>query len=316
MNVSTVALAATLLGSLAVQDVRVRATTDLERVTVGDHVTLTVTVEHDSATGVVWPESVQALGDFEVREFRVLADSAVGSGIVSSAQFVLAAYELGELEVPPVEVEVTDSAGGEAQSFSTRAATVAVESVGREDQADIRDIRGPLEIPRNWLVPAAWVLLVLAAAVLGYLAYRRYRRRPAPDAAAPAPSVPARPAHEVAYEALARLEASGILDRGEIKRFFIEVSHIVRVYLDQRYGIDAREMTSHDIMDELRQLELDEFEFDLFGDFFRRSDLVKFAKHRPDAASSGTMIPLARTLVDRTKVPEVAEAEPSPEAAA
>ena len=121
----------------------------------------------------------------------------------------------------------------------------------------------------------------------------------------PVPSVPVRPAHEVAYEALARLEASGILDRGDVKHFFIEVSGIVRVYLDQRYGIDAREMTSHDIMDELRQLELDEFEFDLFRDFFRRSDLVKFAKHRPDAASSGNMIPLARTLVDRTKAPEV-----------
>jgi hypothetical protein len=58
-------------------------------------------------------------------------------------------------------------------------------------------------------------------------------------------------------------------------------------------------------MHELRQLELDQFDFDLFGDLFRRSDLVKFAKHRPDAASSGNMIPLARTLVDRTKAPEV-----------
>ncbi len=306
MSLSPAVLAATLLWSLAAQDMaRVRASTDLERVTVGDHVTLTLTVEHDSGTAVVWPEPAEALGEFEVRDFRVLADSAAGGGVVSSAQFVLAAYALGEIEVPPMEIVVTDSGGGEAQSFITRAATVTVESVGREERADIREIRGPLEIPRNWLVLAAWVLLVLALVALGYWVYRRYRRRATPDAAMAVPSVPARPAHEVAYEALARLEASGILDRGDVKHFFIEVSGIVRVYLDQRYGIDAKEMTSHDIMDELRQLELDQFEFDLFGDFFRRSDLVKFAKDRPDTASSVTMIPLARTLVDRTRTPDV-----------
>ena len=95
------------------------------------------------------------------------------------------------------------------------------------------------------------------------------------------------------------------MDRGEIKQHFIEVSEILRTYLEGRYPIDAMEMTSHEVLDELKNVGLEQHVYDLFPPFFDRSDLVKFAKFRPGMELCMEMIPLARKLVDETRIPDM-----------
>jgi hypothetical protein len=268
------------------------------------------TVEHDPGQTVTWatPES---LGAFEVLEVQTATPVTTNGRVRTSARYILTAFELGELEIPPIEVSVSGPADAEPVVVSSNPVTVTVESVGRDDTGDIRGIKPPLEIPRNWLLLAPWVLLALALGALGYWWYRRRRKRAQTVSDLPTPAVPRRPPHVVAYEALDRLAAAGLLERGEIKQYFIDVSEIIRTYLDGRYGIDAMEMITPDVLGELERVAIGQGVFERFVTFFERSDLVKFAKFRPDLPACQEMIPMARQLVDETRAVEAAAAEAS-----
>ena len=191
-----------------------------------------VTVNHAADARLVWPDPLH-LDPFELVDMRLLEPVPEGNRVQSSAELTLTAFELGELTVPAFEVEVVDAAGATVR-LTTNAAVIHVETVGRDEGGDIRDIKGPLTIPFGVVTLLPWLggLVVLAAA--SYWLYQRYRRRHQPTASMPV--VPPRPAHEIAYEALDALAASRLLELGEVKTYHIRVSDIVRVYVEGRFG--------------------------------------------------------------------------------
>ncbi len=276
------------------------------QIAVGDRARLSIEVEHDPGASVVWPE-LESLGPFEVLERRI-GEPAVESGrATSSAELVLTAFELGDLEVPAVEIEVLD-ADGSITTLGTDPWPVTVSSVGLDEGGDIRAIKGPLDIPLGLLGLLPWLAGTLLLAGIAYWLWRRGRGR-APDSIL-APAAPPRPPHEIAYEALRTLEAERLPDRGEIKTFHIRASDIVRAYVEGRFGVDALEMTTGEVLDGLLGHEVDAEVLLDFRRLLERCDLVKFAKDRPALERCREVIPLGRSLVDRTRV-----VVPSPEAA-
>lgn len=289
-----------LPGAVAGQST-IRSEVDTTLVTVGDRITLTVRVEHPRDATVEWPDSVD-LSPFEVTQFRVLPGETVGEEVVSAAQWLVAAFELGMLELPAFEVGVTGP-GGEARFLETDRFGIEVVSVGADDTGDIRGIRGPLSIPIGIGTIAAWLLgllLVVAASVWGYRRWAGRSEGAEPVEVGPPP----RPAHDVALEALDRLAASDLLDRGEVKAWHIELSDIVRRYVEGRFGVAALEMTTWEVLDGLARAGVDAPVRDDLQRFLDPCDLVKFAKARPDAARSRAVLELGRDFV-RSSAPEV-----------
>jgi hypothetical protein len=276
---------------------RVRAEVDTTLVTVGDRVTLTVSVEHPTGAVVEWPDSL-ALDPFEVLDANVLPSRSEESGGVSAISLSLAAFELGELEIPSFEVVVVRT-DGEREVLATDRFAIEVVSVGTDETGDIRDIRGPLGIAVSilWLLLAA--ILVLIPALLAYLLYRRFR--PGSDTSTSGTrGPPPRPAHELALEALLALEASPLLERGEVKEYHIRASEILRTYVERRFRVDALEMTTFEVVRALDAAGVDASFRDGLRSFLDQCDLVKFAKARPDARSSAAVVQLGRRLVEDT----------------
>ncbi|MDG2040858.1 MAG: hypothetical protein P8J30_10295 [Ilumatobacter sp.] len=287
----------------------ISTTIDATTINVGDPVTVTVRVRHAPDATVEWPESL-ALGSFELLD-QLEVDPIPGDAgemTQTGVELTVMAFELGDLALPSFEVDVV-SATGERITLTTESAAVAVVSVGRDDEGALRDIKAPLEIPFGILTLLPWLLGLLALAAAGYWAYRRYRQRERP--AVTIPVEPPRPAHEVALESLAALEASGLLELGEIKTYHIRVSDIVRVYAEDRFGIDAMEMTTGEVLAGLREHGVGSAVVADFRQLLDRCDLVKFAKFRPVAATCHDLIPLSRHLVELTTPSEPAPAEPS-----
>ena len=283
------------------------------QIAVGDRARLTVRVEHEAGASVVWPE-LDSLGPFEVLDQRILDPITEDGRAASSAELVLTAFELGEIELPAIELEVVDG-DGNAVTLGTEPSPVTVVSVGRDEGGDIRAIKGPLDIPRDLLALLPWLAGILLVAGIAFWLWRRYRAR-APDGPV-VPAAPPRPPHEVAYEAFRRLEAERLPDNGEIKTFHIRASDIVRAYVEGRFGVQALEMTTGEVLDGLRR---EDVGAEILADFRRlleRCDLVKFAKDRPELERCRDVIPLGRRLVDRTRAVEPpAEFNAHPEPAA
>lgn len=281
-----------------------RVVVDTTTTTVGGRLSLTIAVEHAPDATVQWPDSLD-LAPFEVLGAVVSPTTVADGRATTTAVLTLAAFELGELEIPSFAVGVTSPGG--VTELVTDPFGIAVVSVGLDEGQDIRDIRGPLSIPRSMLVIGFWVLALALAAAAGWWLARRARQRT--TAEGPVSEDPPRPAHELAYEQLDWLETSGLLRQGRIKEYYIEVSDIIRRYLEGRYAIRALEMTSGEVLEQLDDAGVSWDVHDRFTAFLAHCDLVKFAKHRPSPTACALIVSDARALVDATLPPP----EPQPE---
>lgn len=292
--------------NLAAQSIQPEITTDLDTavITLGDRIHLSVTITHGEGSTVVWPDSLD-LGPFELVDSRQLPTRTRDSVSTSAAVFSITAFELGDLELGSFEIPVV---GSDTTTLATDGWLVTVESVGLDESGEIRSIKGPLDIERNWWLLVPWLLV--AVAIIGATVWWIRKRRSREADTATAPIVPARPPYEVALEALDELEQSGLLDRGEFKEFHIRVSDIIRRYLEGRYGIDALELVTDEVVEDMRVLGVDAEVVDTTRDFLAACDLVKFARHTPSPEASRERINTARSLVARTRpVEQSGEAE-------
>jgi hypothetical protein len=287
--------------ALVAQETRISAEVDTTLVTVGDRIHLTVSVEHPVGARVVWPDSLD-LGPFDVLGAEALPTATEGDRVRTGAVLTLAAFELGELEIPSFSVRV-EGPGEASQTLATDRFGVEVVSVGTDEGGDIRDIHGPLAIPVGVVTVGLWALVLLALLGVAFWLGRRMRRgRGGPPTAR---AEPPRPPHEIALEALARIEASPMLERGQVKEYHIAVSETLRIYVEARFGVPALEMTTREVVQGLEVVSAPQGFIDALRRFLDRCDLVKFAKVRPDQGASRETLALGRDLVESTvPVPE------------
>jgi hypothetical protein len=157
---------------------------------------------------------------------------------------------------------------------------------------DIRDIKGPVDIPVGW-VWLAWTLGALVAATAVFFLVRRWLQR---RRAAAVPQVII-PPH---VRARARLNAALRL-LYDPKPFCIEVSDTVRWYLEERFQYRAPERTTDEFLEELQASPLLSLtQKQSLADFLCRCDLVKFARYEPTETELRSLHDGALRLVEET----------------
>jgi hypothetical protein len=165
----------------------------------------------------------------------------------------------------------------------------------------------------HWLEPASeqglglwvWVaaaVILLALLVAGVLYFRR-RKGGIAFLAPPAP-------HEIALKALREL--SPLMREDQDLEFTRQVSRILRVYIQDRFGLRAPHRSTEEFMIEARQSELlSEDHQRLLAKFLAQCDLVKFARRRVVVAEMQVLALSAKAFVEGT----IPREEPQPETA-
>lgn len=169
-------------------------------------------------------------------------------------------------------------------SFSFVAGPIAFEPPAARSPAT-----GDMEVdPRKDLPPLSWRLaglLLLAVAALAAAAFgavalvrmavRRVReRRMSPI--------------ERAWAELDRLLGKGLPGRGRYKDFYVELTMVVRRYVQRRYGVRAPHLTTEEFLAEFR--DAGRGDRDALRRFLESADLVKFAgvQATPETADAAT----------------------------
>lgn len=162
---------------------------------------------------------------------------------------------------------------------------------------DIRDIKPPVAFPAPWM-SLLIVLAVILFAGIAYFAYQWYQRHKVQAAGKIITKTP----WEKAYERLGDLQKSNLLTRGEWGRYYLILSDIVRRYFEERFNVRAPEMTSEEFLASLRNFGgLAPGSRVLLEEFLGVCDMVKFAKHAPDAADGEKNVALVRRMIDETR---------------
>ncbi len=183
------------------------------------------------------------------------------------------------------------------------------------DEAELRPMKDPISAhPDYRRLVAALVALVAAIACVSLLATairRRLRRSDRRESV-----VPRRPAHEIAYERLGKIEEDRLIERGLHRQFHFAISECLREYLENRYGVPALEMTTEEFFEHTRtRPDLPDICRSGVVDLLNLSDLVKFAKRESMSGEMKQVLESVRRLVDDTReADEAQEADDKAEA--
>jgi hypothetical protein len=267
-------LAAAMVGTVGAAGQRPAARLLADSITVGDPVTLLLEVPRAEGETVGFPDSLPLGGEIEFLGAAPVdaADRVPG---IAAAAYRLTAWRPGEHPLPPLDVRVVG--GGRSRAVRLELPVLRVVSVLPEDTAGIEP-RPPKDVigPNRTILPALIVAALLTALAIA-LARWWLRRRTAARAQAP-PSVP--PGTR-ALEELERVRTAGLLERGEVKTFYVLTTRALRDYLNAveaawGAGLTTAEIDAH-VDPGLRPVEKRELVTVLF-----RADRVKFARYRPE----------------------------------
>lgn len=281
----------------------VQPSVDQVAITIGDPIRYTVTVTAETNVDVQVPVFSDRLGDFDIIDFGELPsrpDRTTEDRAITARWYTLTIFTTGYHIIPAPSVPYTTADGAE---YTARGGTIRIHVASLLTQegkiTDIRDIKPPEEVPFDWrpyiLGGVILIALVLLGAALFYL-LNRFRR---------AADTPLRPAHAIALEALTCLRAQRLPQAGQVEAYYVALSGIVRMYLENGLQLRAPEMTTEEFLSAVtRDTRLTSAQQRLLGKFLSQADLVKFARHLPSLDDSDTAYTAAKRFIDETRPSE------------
>ncbi len=254
-----------------------------EEPVIGDEVTLVIEVKAEKDVEVLMPEFDEVISGFRIAEWIPKTSIQADGRQVLSQTYRFQTTASGQQSVPPMLVEFVDRRPGkqsspddyDAYEIITDRIDFTVQSVLPGDSSlELKPPLGELELPSRRLESeslAGLILVLVLLLGLGFAVWMWLRK---------ARQVRKLNAYEVARQKLQRLieaRSSAGASFG-IEEFFVEISAIIRRYLEDRFELRAPELTT----DEFLQLASGEGRLSrehqkLLEEFLQRADLVKFA---------------------------------------
>jgi hypothetical protein len=281
-----------------------KATVDSTRMLIGDQMQLRIEVSADK-DAVLQPIDLSVIAadsTFEVlNESRWDTLGTTGDRLRLQKQLLFIAWDSGMHHLPALPIAY--KVGERTDTFFTRDIPIQVDMP--QVDTTLADIKPIIEEPLKLQDFIGYIIGLLAlVAVIVLVLYLRKRKKMAP-LAPPVPVVQLLP-HELALRQLEELAQQQIWQNGDVKGYHSALTHIVREYLEGRYGIQALEQTTDEILAQLHQRSERGGDFDLslsqrLGDVLQTADLVKFAKAQPTAEFHEQAMAVARSFILETK---------------
>lgn len=284
----------------------------------GDPLVLVLSIEAEPQVSVDMPPFGEALGRFAIVGFTPRSSTDTDGRTRASQRYLLDAPMSGRQRIPSLRVEFTDRRSGDTRPSAagsgeregellTDEIPVDIASVLPEGQVQdqLRGLRGPLQEQfyrsRGFRYGAVVVALLLGAGLAFGLHALRRRARQRVRASA----------YDVAMGRLQRLLDRGLPAPEAADAFYVELSHIVRHYVEDRYGVRAPELTTEEFLREARRLAaMQQAHRELLSAFLEVCDRVKFAAYRPVPEESRQALVQARRFLTETRLPEPGEGQP------
>lgn len=283
---------------------RVRSRAWPTKVTLGDEIKLMIKVDRPRGYSISPPTVKTPVPPFEIKSVDVSSYREDARSVSQTYSIKLTVFQLGDLQIPPLAISYKDAGSRSAQEW-TDPIKIKVSGIikGSKEKVDIRPIKGPISLDMRRLRDLT--LLVLAFLLTLFLIIkvilrRRHKRPLDPESL--------KPAHERAILELGRLEAAALLGGGKVKEFYSELADILRRYLDRRFQMETLELTTFEILKNLKDKEFDAGLIEKIKELLENSDLAKFAKYLPPRTAAEQMTALLKDVVEKT-IPQKEETE-------
>ena len=264
---------------------------DTSVIRIGEQTKLSISYNFKKGGTFVWPNfNDTIISGVEIIE-RTKVDSIKTKDIITiSQQFTITAFDSGNYYLPPIIFNETQK---------TEGLILNVKTIGLADDAELKDIKPPINVPYGW--SDIWpFLLGILLVILIYFLLKKYvfvkkktevKRKPkiilAPDV--------------IALNGLATLKEKELWQSGKLKQYHSEISEILRTYLEDRFQILALELPTYDILQSLRNKEMQAENLHTLTTILQRADLAKYAKSKPTNSENDESMIQSVGFVKNTK---------------
>jgi hypothetical protein len=281
----------------------VTAKPDTTRIRIGEQIKLQLEVRHDPDVEIYWPQFPETFGRFEVVETGALESREMEDDIVETQSVVITSFDSGHHVVDPFSFSYRLPRVDTLTPLLTEGFAVDVTTVDVDTSQAFKPIVGPYSERKTFLEMLPYIAIPLIVAVLAtalWLLWRSRRRRPKPVSATIPPDI--KPG-DWALQKLRELEQKKLWQHDMVKQHYVELTDILRIYIERQCHVSAIERTSAEIMLALgRKVSSDKL-VGLNG-LLGTADLVKFAKAKPLPDEHARWIRVAEEFVRDTNVPE------------
>jgi hypothetical protein len=273
-----------LLGGLKAQQVEAEGKVDDTKVQVGKPFTLDLSLKVPYGWFVDWNDfSVDTLSDQIdiIKRGEVERTADADSNVIVKQQLTLMAFDTGQIQVPSVGLTYARSFDDpERLKAYTDPIRLYSTTMAVDTTQAYKPIVEPIAAPIEFKEVFPWILGVLVLALIAFgIWYWLKHRKPKTDADGNIISGPVIPPYDKAVGDLEQLRQQKLWQSGKVKEYFSSLTDIAREYIEGQFGVNAVEMTTDDILEEVKPLQFSQDTYNKLKETMEVADLVKFAKY-------------------------------------
>ena len=268
---------------------------------VGEQVAITVTAHAKDTARVDFPKALLLPNGIEVLE--AIEEEPVpedGGMMRHQVNYILTSFTDTVYPLPPIPVKISGKEYPTRQ-LALQVFTVDVDTTNYEKYFGPKDVQ---ELPMSWKDDewgkALWMsFLMVAMLLLGiWLLARLKSNKPI---IARIKIIKRILPHQKAMKAIEEIKADRIVTAENPKEYYTRLTDTLRQYINERYGFNAMEMTSSEIIERLTKSD-DPKSLDELRQLFITADLVKFAKYSTMINENDANLVNAIDFINQTKL--------------
>ena len=264
-----------ICGITFAQNIPVEIAVDTTNIRIGEQIHYLISVDNNTEN-VLFPKlKMDSLKRVEVVE-ELKVDTTKTKYV---KKYILTSFDSGQYVIPRQQVLI-NSKKYLTDSLLINVATVKVDTT-KQNLFPIKSIKNQPVIfddYKNYV----WIGLLLLAFILGLIWYYFIRKKKEEQV------IEKRiPPYELAMQRLGELDGKQLWQNNKVKLYYIELTDIIRTYIERELSIPALESTTEELMETIRDftrvktLNLPKETVQNLTKLLKEADLVKFAKYKP-----------------------------------
>ena len=271
---------------------------------IGKQTELRIKISGSASPSIEFPayDSLQSISP----GIEVLSQKDSTNGDSHIRTYTITSFDTTVTTIAPISVKI------DGKNYSTQELPLKISSmpIDTANVDQIKDLKGSMAPPftlSEWILPftLSFITLLVSLAIT-YIIIRIKDNKPIIRRVRLAPYIPP---HKAALKEISKIKKEALVESDDSKAYYTRLTDTLRRYLQGRYGFNAMEMTTDEIISNIEKVNDPDAIHEL-NDLFTTADLVKFAKARPDISANDRNLLSAINYIQHTKKEEVAETSP------
>ncbi|TDW46009.1 hypothetical protein EV144_107202 [Flavobacterium sp. 270] len=266
-----------LSSAVFAQSKQIETSIDTKKNKIGAEFKLTLKTTVTSTSKVEFPK-LKNIGALEVIQSYPVDTVKKDATYELIKRYGLTQFDSGHYTIPSIKILI-DKKPFLSDSIKVEVANVKVDTL-QQKMYDIKDISNVDNGISDWWLYILILVIIIAIGVFAYWYIKKHQKKKIEEEVYKTPI-------EKATSLLNNLEQKELVQKGEIKEYYSELTDIARNYIEEAIHIPAMESTTSELIQAIRtastkkKMTLTPETVENLERVLRQADLVKFAKSKP-----------------------------------